>query len=576
MKQRLIRGAIGFAGVSLLAGAVTIVPASAKSPTLITQCGTVISKGGNYALGGDLNCPVVPQPNQFNPAIVIAHNGVHFSFNGFSLTGSDTTNATSTEQVGLVTAHVQNIVISGPGSVSGFDAGIALEGTSYSTVQGVSVHDNINHVLLTGGVAGSCTNPSTTGNPCYPAGYGDPTGNPCNFGDGIIVDNSSFDMITGNTASHNGPFSGIALVDASNSDTVVGNAAVNQTVSNILAASTPGAGLAGPCGPFGAAIVGRGRPHQDIGIRVEGPGANNNTVNNNLSNYNQLEGISVHSHVCSTSPQFGGPPPGADNVNNLIENNTVTGNGVGLPLSGGIPTGFDAGQGNGISLLQEGPTGIVCPGDHETITGNTVTYNAGNGVNLPGRNSSNNTVSNNTITHNSNHGVELTGGSSVQATILNGANNDTITGNTIQNNGHDGIRLDAGSASTYNSQPVIAPGASNNTITSNTISGNGGNGIELRTLFTTTPSVVAGTGADNNTVSGNSISSNGIDGILAAGPMSISQSSPDGASGNTFNGNTASGNPTFDAEDDNTNCDSNSWGATTADTFGTTNQSCIN
>lgn len=595
MKHRFIRGAVGLAGASLVAGVVTTLPVSAKT-NLITSCGQVIKTGTVWVLANDLTCPFSTSSTYMLTAgIVIKKSDVIVNLNGHSITGEDTTNNTGNEQVGVLFANVKNVTLydgsTSASTISAFDAGVAVLGGSLDTVNGLTVENNIAHVLLTGGATGTCSNPSTTGNPCYPAGYGDPSGNPCNYGDGIIADNSNSDLIENNVASGNGPFSGIALVDSSSNNTVTGNMAENQTVPNILVSGTPGAGLSGPCGPFGANIVGRGRAHQDIGLRIEGPGASHNTLSNNTSAGNELEGISVHSHVCSTSPSFGGPPTTPANEFNVIENNIVTGNGVGLSMPGESPNG------SGISLLQEGPTGIVCPGDNETITGNTVTGNAWDGVFLPGRNSNFNTVSNNTLSNNANDGVEFFGGGSVGTTVLNGANNDTVTGNTIENNSHDGVELDRGSYSVSNNQTVIAPGASSNSITGNTvINANGHDGVELDALCllvnSTTdattavtcaapPSgfsevVVAGGSAQNNAVSTNSASSNGHDGIQDDGPLMFGgAASPSGASGNTFNGNTASGSPTFDAEDDNTLCDSNSWGTTTADTFGTVSQSCI-
>ena len=400
MRHPLVRIAIGVAGAGLLAGGtIAVVPARAMTNS-VTACGTTITTSGTYTVMADIG-PCT------SDGIVIKANAVTLNLNGHTLTGSDTTNATANEQVGVVIRKVTSVTVNGPGTVTAFDAGVDVQGGSGNTVQNVTVHDNIAHVLLTGGVGG----------------MGDPTTNPCNFGDGILTDGSKFNTIAGNTSYHNGPFSGIALVGASHGNVVSGNNTHDQTVSNVLVAGTPGAGLTGPCGPFGANIIGRGRLHQDTGIRVEGPGAANNQVTGNMSTGNQLEGIAIHSHICNTSSSLGGPSPTPDNEGNLIANNTVSGNGA--------ADGTD-----GIAILEQGPTGIVCPSSHETITGNTSTGNARDGIFMGGRGSNGNVVTNNTLNTNGKDGIELGGPEVSNGVTYPGSINNTITGNTASGNPH--------------------------------------------------------------------------------------------------------------------------------------------
>ena len=49
MKHRFIRGAVGLAGASLVAGVVTTLPVSAKT-NMITSCGQVITTIGHWVL----------------------------------------------------------------------------------------------------------------------------------------------------------------------------------------------------------------------------------------------------------------------------------------------------------------------------------------------------------------------------------------------------------------------------------------------------------------------------------------------------------------------------------------------
>jgi hypothetical protein len=183
------------------------------------------------------------------------------------------------------------------------------------------------------------------------------------------------------------------------------------------------AGQPGPCGPFGANIVGPGRPHQDIGIRIEGPGATNNVVSDNTSTGNELEGISVHGYVCPNNP--GGVPSGDPNTNNLVEHNYVAENGF---------------QDNtdGIGLLEQGPAHTVCVSYDNSFVGNTSNYNAHDGIYLGGRGSTGNLVRNNTTDYNGHDGIELTG----PAAGLPGTINTIIRNNEAHGNanydGQDG------------------------------------------------------------------------------------------------------------------------------------------
>ncbi|HEX6538998.1 MAG TPA: hypothetical protein VF155_07450 [Candidatus Dormibacteraeota bacterium] len=423
------------------------IPVNAGASHLVTMCGQNITSGGTWTVANDIGpCPVSGTGPALQAGIQISHSGVTLNVAGHQITGSDTTNTTPNEQVGIVLANVQKVVVNGQnGSISGFDAGLAVEGGGHNNVNGLIVQDNIAHVDETGGVPGS---------------NGNPQQNPCNFGDGILTDNSSNNVISNNVATHNGPFSGIALVDNSLGNLVTQNTASRQTVPNTIGLSAnPTSYTPGPCGPFGANIVGPGRPDQDEGIRIEGPGAQHNTVDNNSSWGNMLEGIAVHSHVCDSSPSFGGPPPTGDNSYNTVSNNQAFDD-------GNDP--FAAHMSNGIALLQQGPAGVVCTSDHETLTGNTVYNNANDGIYLGGRDSGFNIVTNNSAHNNYNNGVELIARSmESNGNFQLGSNNDTITSNTVTANGHDGF--------------LDGLGATNNAYSQNTATGNHTN----TTTFTT-------------------------------------------------------------------------------------------
>jgi len=326
---------------------------------------------------GDVVTTSVTLSNDVGPCtgdgLIIGASDITVNLGGNYVIGSNTTNTTSMEQVGIRIQGVRNVTVRN-GHVRNFDAGVAIVKGSKNTLTQLAVHDNINHSSLTGAI------------------------NRCNFGDGIVVSGSDQNVITGNRANHNGPFSGITLVGNSDNNIVSGNRVFDQTVSNEL----PN-GDSGPCGPFSGAATGTGRLHQDIGIRVEGPGADNNQVLSNNVTDNQLNGISIHGYVCN-SPDPRRVPVGKPNTGNLIQGNNVRGNGFAGPDE----------LLDGIGILSQGPLGtITCGASGNFIIANTSIGNAASGifVTATGDNAtpSNNTVSQNTVNGNGRDGIRLAG-----------------------------------------------------------------------------------------------------------------------------------------------------------------------
>jgi len=373
--------------------------------------------------------------------LIIEKGNVILDLNGHTVQGSNTTNNTANEQVGVHFMRATHSTVKN-GTVYNFDAGVAIDGGGRNIVSGITAHDNIAHVLLTGGV--DPTNPVAT---------------PCNFGDGITTDNSNGNQIIRNKAIHNGPFSGIALVDASGSNLLTGNQVADNNVANLLPDDihnppnpdgSPG-DQNGPCGPFGANGAGEGRLHQDIGIRIEGPGATNNTLTRNQATGNQLNGISIHGYVCHTFPD--GPALGSDNTGNTVQSNIVSGNGFADVARGELL--------DGIGVLNQGPLGTVtCASSGNTIRANQSTGNAEDGIYVSptGDNSkpSNNRIDQNRVANNGRDGIHLDGPFTVcplgkpsdpntgdclnpsDREPRNGANNNTL----FSNNGHDNGRRD--------------------------------------------------------------------------------------------------------------------------------------
>jgi len=377
--KAVLRAMITLPIAGLVAGGVLVAPAGAATPV---QCGAQI------AVNTTLTKNIGPCPGD---GIDVVKDGITLDLNGHTIVGSNVTNTSVNEQIGVHLVNVHGVTVKGPGTIRAFDAGVGITAGSNNTVKNLTAHDNISHVLVSGGVPG------------------DPQSTPCNFGDGITTQDSSFNQIIGNTVTHNGPYSGISLVGRSSSNTVDNNKSTDNSVSNDL----PGGGVpvSGPCG----------REHQDIGIRMEGPGAKQNVVSHNLSADNQLEGISIHGNVCVGNPS---------NSNNIVQFNTVLRNGF-------------ADTTDGIAILQQGPAGVVCPSFGNTINGNTSSGNARDGIFVAGRNSRDNKIVGNTVRNNGNDGIELRGPSrDGSGTLIPGSVNNLVANNVGTGNGvFDGADL---------------------------------------------------------------------------------------------------------------------------------------
>ncbi len=322
--------------------------------------------------------------------LTVAASGITLDLNGYSVFGSNK----NAEQVGIRLAGVSGVTLTSGalgGTVRNFDAGVVVEGGSGNSVTNLTVRDNIN----------------------------DLKGPTCELGDGILTVDSDDNLVDGNDVVNNGPYSGIALVGDSDDNTVSNNAASSNNVVNIRSVN----GKVGRCGaPFS-------RPVQDIGIRVEGPGANGNVVDANTVTNSAIVGISVHGYVCAPPD---GSTPDDPNTGNTISGNTVT--------DTGLTTFAQDTLADGIAILAQGPAAVVCTSFDNTITGNTVYDNFRDGIGL-------------------NRGTSL----------------NEVSDNLVYDNGRDGIRLNAG----ITSADVVYPGAEDNTV-----SGNTGFGTGWNTFFT--------------------------------------------------------------------------------------------
>ena len=221
-------------------------------------------------LDGDLRC-------SGGPALIVTADNVVLDLAGFTIHGPG---ASSADAPGILLKNVKGVTVR-KGTIKGFEAGIAIAGGANNVIENVTVEDNVG---------------TTEGN----------------FGDGITVNESNGNVIRGNTVRRNGPFSGISLVGACSNNDIRDNVVAD---SNMLP---------------GDPSMGR----QDMGVRVEGPGANNNKIVGNTITASGAEGICILP-TC-TNPQAGcaGTPGNEGNEisGNMSHNNGTSGQGSGIRL----------------------------------------------------------------------------------------------------------------------------------------------------------------------------------------------------------------------------------------------------
>lgn len=343
-------------------------------------CGSVVTQ--NTRLASDVG-PCT------GDGLIVTGSNIRLDLAGHSVFGEDpaTEAPDATEQVGI---HLMNGASNDDisnGNVYWFDAGVALDANSNgNTIERINAHDNVNDLVTTAGSTDVCS-----------------------YGDGITTDNASHNLIQNNVVVHNGPFSGIALVDASDNSTVRGNYVSDNDIPNRVGGTLTGPGARGCGAPFS-------RPEQDIGIRIEGPGAVNDVAENNFVTRSSLDAISIHGYAAALGA--------AANHDDSILHNIVSWS--------GLATNSDDPDNNGIGILRQGPLGVVCVAYHNTVSGNISYNNFQYGIFLGGpvgtnpgcTGSGQNTVTNNTVYGNHIDGIHVNAGSV----------NNTLTGNLGFNN----------------------------------------------------------------------------------------------------------------------------------------------
>lgn len=248
-----------------------IATTAAVSLVLITTVFVSPATAGHITCGQTITTSVVLDSDvgPCSTGLVVGADNIVIDLGGRRLFGTPNPG----EGPGILVRNRTGVTIQS-GTVTGFDAGISIEGGSGNTVYAVNVQDNVG--FLSG------------------AGF---------YGDGILVYNSSGNHIVANSVIRNGTFSGITLA-AATSNVVENNHVLENNVRQVNPAT------------------GQPRIQQDIGIWVlsipvvsGGPvvPSRHNVVRTNQVMRNGLDGIQLS--------RF--------STDNTVDDNNVQSNGVG-------------------------------------------------------------------------------------------------------------------------------------------------------------------------------------------------------------------------------------------------------
>jgi len=570
MRFRRIIGATSAVAIMGLGAAVsTAGPASAATINVTPNCGATLT-----AAPGDLvNVTTTNLQNCFGDGIRLTGSGYIVQIRG-TIDGADPMNEDPADNAGIRMDGTTNVRVR-YGTVQQFDAGVAIIGGSRNIVQAMKLIDNVNE------------------------GVGL---NTCEMGDGVVVLNSASNQLLSNTVTGNGPFSGISFVE--NSDN-------NLARRNIISDNRASGGCVA---------------NLNAGVRIEGPGAQFNLVDDNTIERNLFSGVGLFEFLSQSGrPELQGgcdpdtatprTPPVSDN---RITNNRIRQNGTTVDSLAG-----------GISMFNIG-LGDACAATRSTITGNTIAANIGNGLFVAGT-SKNNTINNNSVTSNTNNGIILQGpsfrntftnvgptlfdvtnpdlppyteGSANQYRVLSGSGSGDLTAQVVAIdpaiNDVGGVNTNPVDTSTsgceatdFTGNPdfsagdialiqrgtcsfaqkvdnAIAAGAGAVVLYNEGQAGrqtaNFGSAGGVRTIPVLSATYQVGLQLVNLDASGT------VTAHIVTNTTNVSSPAASGAENNTLNSNRGTANGHWDGADLNPNCDNNVW---TGNIFGTINQACV-
>ncbi|MEN3315021.1 MAG: hypothetical protein V7605_1255, partial [Acidimicrobiaceae bacterium] len=267
--------------------------------------------------------------------LIVTGSGITVDLAGHTIKGAAFDPASTIDQAGIHLDNVSGVTVKG-GTVRGFFAGVLVKGGSGNTITDMKIVDNV--------------------------GLGTTL-----YNDGIVLDGATTTNVANNTVTGNGPDAGIAMINDASNNRIAKNSVTDNHV--------PWEGI-GPGGATQAA---------DSGISADS-GARDNLVTDNQVLRNGLMGVNFggfrSSHnkaIHNTIANNGAVGVNAGANGHLISDNIIQHNGYDQFLPpGGAP--LFGGRGGVASC---GETRFPpCGPDFTTIQDNTITQNAGPGVNL--------------------------------------------------------------------------------------------------------------------------------------------------------------------------------------------------
>jgi hypothetical protein len=286
------------------------------------QCGAVVAQ--SIKLQKDIGpCPAGVD------GMVVGANNIKIDLNGHSIAGPGAGKDDGSHAAIRLTGRSGVTVTNG--AVTGFDAGVALIGSSSNTLSKLTVKENVAPLITPNGFEGS------------------------EFGDGIVLMFSAGNTIDGNTVDANGVFDGIGLLGLGTDH----NSITNNKVTNVVGdgrQGTQGIGIGIDVSPF-----------LDLTLPGRGGSLHGNNITGNNVHDNWTNGISVQSNI------------GAEIANNNIQNNGLNnpypGHGLGVVHNARADANIKDNIHDNL-IRGNGGDGFNLIGDQNTIRNNNITGNA--------------------------------------------------------------------------------------------------------------------------------------------------------------------------------------------------------
>ncbi|MGA2714078.1 MAG: right-handed parallel beta-helix repeat-containing protein [Bryobacteraceae bacterium] len=253
--------ALNLAGIFLIVMAATAAPAQAAfqsittcNPTVAAPAGSLINAPGDYQLTTNLTQTTIAD------CILITASNVSLKLNRYQITSTNAASTGSGIDVNPPAGRVSHVGIEGPGLIQGFENGIFFTYADYCQVDLVTAANNsyggivgfgvtfltaVSNVLVRNGNWGLTLGESTGGTIQYNEANGNGAATGGGAGGGIAVKSSIANTLNNNTASANGPQSGLPtyaagiLIDG-NSNRVYGNSTDGNILTGIQVTSGSG------------------------------------------------------------------------------------------------------------------------------------------------------------------------------------------------------------------------------------------------------------------------------------------------------------------------------------------------